>query len=325
MGPPVLLKLLSPRFGFCLTAGHQSPRWSRFPLQTCLVYVGDERIRRNTEMSFFRMREAYIENSPISKTDIRIFAKNEQISSRSYVMRGNRFAGGTASGFQCACKVNALHVLLSALVYRRCHQDVGRPQVRLTPDHMEFFISRNALITSTGFSLLVAFRITGSYRLSAPLNFSPDTSDLTSTLINALYCCRKTSAPLPRLRELHWRALSSHLLIPNRELALGLLIVLRELLQIPDRVVLQHRDQELDILLRVLVSRLRGPTTCVSLSLSHSNSPNSWGFPPSQLSRSNSHILLYHPVGQPRSRSAPCAFPPGCLRRSGRILPPVSA
>lgn len=39
---------------------------------------------------------------PRSKTDIRIFAKDEQTSSRSYVMRGKSLAWGTANSSQCA-------------------------------------------------------------------------------------------------------------------------------------------------------------------------------------------------------------------------------
>ena len=46
------------------------------------------------------------------------------------------------------------------------------------------------------------------------------------------------------------------LLIPNREFPLGLLIILREPLQFLDILALIHRHQELDVRLRVLVSRI---------------------------------------------------------------------
>lgn len=60
------------------------------------------------------------------------------------------------------------------------------------------------------------------------------------------------------------------------------------------------------------------PTTYVS----PSHSPNCTDFPFQSL-RPNSHRLSYHPVRQPRSRSAPYAFLPGYLRRTDRILHPA--
>lgn len=61
----------------------------------------------------------------------------------------------------------------------------------------------------------------------------------------------------------------SYLLISNRKLALRLLVVLRERLQLLDWFRLRHRHAELDVLFRIFVAGLQH----VSIPLSHKTHP----------------------------------------------------
>lgn len=97
-----------------------------------------------------------------------------------------------------------------------------------------FFISRNFAITSTGLLLPTAFCTAGS-----------------STLMKTLCFWHKRSARTHRKPYD-----STHLLIPNSKLPLRLLIVGRKLLQLLNRLILQHRNSKLDITLRILMPRI---------------------------------------------------------------------
>lgn len=90
---------------------------------------------------------------------------------------------------------------------------------------------------------------------------------LTSTRIKTLYCCHGISQWPDKPRRVSIkRQKELYLLITNRKFTLRLLIVLRELLQILDRLRLEHRGQELDVLLRIFMSRLfcRYSSCCIT-------------------------------------------------------------
>ena len=71
--------------------------------------------------------------------------------------------------------------------------------------------------------------------------------------MKALYCFEEVLA----IECMHQVGLP-HLLIPNGELALGFLVVLRKGLQVLDCLVLQHCREEFNVLFSVLVAGLYG-------------------------------------------------------------------
>lgn len=95
----------------------------------------------------------------------------------------------------------------------------------------------------------------------------------------------------------------TYLLIANRELALGLLVRIREGLQFLDGLGLRYRKAELDVALGVLVSRLY-TVSRIPVTVRHRNIRK-----PS-----------CHPEEQPASRSTPYASQAPCPRRTDHIL-----
>lgn len=134
----------------------------------------------------------------------------------------------------------------------QCLLKIIRP-FELYRNHMLFFISLSAPITSTLFVLPVAFCIVGSCHLLACLSPLQVLNRLrTLSRIKALYSCILVSL---FTRNVEHRT-DRYLLVANRKLPLCLLIVLRKRLQLLYRFCLQHRNEKLNVLFRVLMAGL---------------------------------------------------------------------
>jgi hypothetical protein len=97
--------------------------------------------------------------------------------------------------------------------------------------------------------------------LFSSLSFSPSFSSVSHTILHLpqrRHNLTRLRLPchLPHLLGVRPHKRIMPLLIPNREFSLSLLIILREALQFLDILALIHRHQELDVRLRVLVSRV---------------------------------------------------------------------
>jgi hypothetical protein len=122
--------------------------------------------------------------------------------------------------------------------------------------YIEFFASRRADITSMRSVLPVNFWISGSYNITVS-SISPNTKRwITITHIKShenIVFLHIGSAWCHR----HFESVpDTYLLITNSKLALGLLVLVGESLELLDGFRLQDLDTELDVALGVFVARL---------------------------------------------------------------------